>query len=153
MVGPGFLLDINVLLALWMPTQQDHAKVAAWFRAEGSRHWATCPVTQAGFVRLASNPALTPDALSVAGAVEVLRANLMHPGHVFWEDDLDVPASLSLCGRKLQGHRQVMDAYLVGLVVHRKGHLVTLDRSMSSLLPANPGPTRVIDLSAKHTAK
>lgn len=145
-----FLLDVNVLLALWVPTQQDHQKVTAWFHAEGARHWATCPITQAGFIRLASNPALTPDALTVNEALDLLAANLKHPGHVFWADNLDVPSCLSLRGKGLQGYRQVTDAYLVGLAVHRKAHLVTLDRSMVSLLPASERSSkRVIDLSAR----
>jgi len=150
MVGPAFLLDVNVLLALWMPTQQDHQKVIAWFQAEGNRHWATCPITQAGFVRLASNPALTPDALSPDEAVKVLSANLRLPGHVFWADDLDVPSSLALCGTRLQRHRQITDAYLLGLALHHRAHLVTLDSAIASLLPnADRSPTRVIGLLNK----
>jgi toxin-antitoxin system PIN domain toxin len=150
MVASSFLLDVNILLALWVPTQQDHEKVTAWFHAEGSRNWATCPITQAGFVRLASNPALTPDALSVTEALSVLAANLKHPGHVFWADELDLPHALSLCGRRLQGYREITDAYLVALAMHRKGRLVTLDRAMTSLFPVSErGSNRVVDLSAR----
>jgi hypothetical protein len=148
MVGPGYLLDVNALLALFWPTHEDHEKVRTWFRANAARHWATCPITQAGFVRLASNPAITPDAVSVSEALELLGANLRLPGHLFWPDDLDVSSSLSLCGSRLQGYRQITDAYLLGLALHRKGHFVTLDRSISSLMSsANRNSTRVIDLS------
>ena len=144
-----FLLDVNVLLALWVPTQQDHQKVTAWFHSEGASQWATCPITQAGFVRLASNPALTPDALSVTEALDLVAANLKHPGHVFWADSLDVPSCLSLCRKGLQGYRQITDAYLVGLAIHKQAYLVTLDRSIASLLPAaERSSNRVIDLSA-----
>jgi len=82
-------------------------------------------------------------------ALQVLTANLQHPGHVFWPDDLDFPSALSLCGAKLQGHRQANDAYLLGLALHRKAHVVTLDSGIVSLLPSSPRPaTRVIDLLA-----
>jgi toxin-antitoxin system PIN domain toxin len=149
MVGPGYLLDVNVLLALIWPYQEHHEKVRTWFLANAVRHWATCPITEAGCVRLLSNPAVTPEALSPSEALQLLMANLQHPGHVFWPDDLDLPASLSLCGAKLQGHRQITDAYLLGLAFHHKAHLVTLDSGVLSLLPPSiRTPGRVIDLLA-----
>ena len=36
---------------------------------------------------------------------------------------------------KLQGHRQVTDAYLLGLALHHKWRLVTLDHGINALLP------------------
>ena len=149
MVGPPFLLDVNVLFALVWPFQEHHEKVRIWFAANAARHWVTCPLTQAGCVRLLSNPTVTPEALSVADALQVLNANLRHPGHVFWMDELDLPASLSVSGAKLQGYRQITDAYLLGLALHHKAHLATLDSGIASLLPPSPRTaTRVIDLLA-----
>ena len=149
MVGPAFLLDVNALLALVWPFQQHHEKVRTWFVANAARHWATCPITQAGCVRLLSNLAVTPDALRVSEAVQLLAANLQHPGHVFWPDKLDLPASLNLCGVPLQGYRQINDAYLLALALHHQAHLVTLDSSIASLLPpSRRTATRVIDLLA-----
>ncbi|HEX4066301.1 MAG TPA: TA system VapC family ribonuclease toxin [Acidobacteriaceae bacterium] len=149
MVGPAFLLDVNALLALVWPSQEHHEKVRTWFVANAAHHWATCPITQAGCVRLLSNPTVTPESLTTTEALQVLAANLQHPGHVFWPDDLDFPSALSFCGAKLQGYRQVTDAYLLGLALHHKAHLVTLDSGIVSLLPSSPRPaTRVIDLLA-----
>jgi hypothetical protein len=34
----------------------------------------------------------------------------------------------------LVGHKQVTDAYLLGLAIRRKAKLITLDRSISALL-------------------
>lgn len=150
MVGSGYLLDVNTLLALFWPTHEHHVRVRTWFRADATRGWNSCPVTQAGFVRLASNLAVTPDAVSVSEALNLLVANLSHPGHVFWPDELDVQSALSLCGGRLQGYRQVTDAYLLGLAIHHKAHLVTLDGAIASLAPTTVrGSTRVIDLLAK----
>ena len=154
MVGPGYLLDVNTLLALFWPTHEHHVRVRTWFRSDASRRWITCPFTQAGFVRLASNPALTPDAVSVSEALELLVANLRHPGHALWPDDLDVHSALSLCAGRLQGYRQITDAYLLGLALHHKGHLVTLDRGIASLAPTGPRSfTRVINLLDKANQK
>ena len=152
MVGPGHLLDVNALLALFWPTHQHHEKVWNWFRADNTRRWATCPLTQAGFVRLASNPAMTPDAVSVIEALELLGANLRHPGHLFWTDDLDLQSALAFCSGRLQGYRQVTDAYLLGLAIHHKAHLVTLDGGIASLAPGGARiSTRVINPLDKAT--
>jgi len=149
MVGPAFLLDVNALLALVWPFQEHHERVRTWFAANAAHHWATCPITQAGCVRLLSNPTVTPEALSVNDALQLVTANLEHPCHVFWPDHLDLSASLNLCGVRLQGHKQITDAYLLGLALHHRAHLATLDSSIASLLPHSARtPTRVIDLLA-----
>ena len=145
MVGPAFLLDVNVLLALMWPQQEHHSIVEAWFFATGRKHWATCPITEAGCVRLLSNPSVTPGAIRVSEALHVLAQNLKQPGHVFWTDDVDLLASLSLCRGTLQGYRQVTDAYLLGLALRHKGHLVTMDRGIATLAPVD-SRTRVINL-------
>jgi uncharacterized protein len=36
---------------------------------------------------------------------------------------------------RIVGHQQVTDAYLLGLAIHRKGKLATLDRELLELLP------------------
>jgi hypothetical protein len=35
----------------------------------------------------------------------------------------------------LAGHQQVTDAYLLGLAMHKKGKLATMDRAVRTLLP------------------
>jgi len=147
MVEPCFLLDVNVLVALFWPRHEQHEQVRGWFRTNASRHWATCPITQAGFVRVASNPAMTPDAPSPAETLQLLRANLQHPGHIFWPDDLDVPACLALIGTQFRAYRQITDAYLLGLAIHRKGRFATLDRSAAALVRDGNRSGRVIELS------
>jgi uncharacterized protein len=148
MTERGILLDVNVLLALFWPPHEFHHQVRGWFRDRANKQWATCPITQNGFVRIASNPAFSRDALSVDDALRLLKANLSHPGHVFWPDDLDLTASLSLSGARLQGHRQITDAYLLGLAMHHKGRLATLDNSVATLLPrGSRTPDWIIDLS------
>lgn len=145
MVGPAFLLDVNVLLALMWPYQEHHSLVEAWFLTVGKRHWVTCPITEAGCVRLLSNPMVTPGALRVGEALHVLATNLTQPGHVFWADDVDLLTSVSLCRAGIQGHRQITDAYLLGLSLKHKAHLVTMDGGISSLAPIS-SRTRVINL-------
>ena len=45
-----------------------------------------------------------------------------------------VTEALAHFGRRLLGHQQITDAYLLGLAIQKKGRLATLDASLSSLL-------------------
>jgi uncharacterized protein len=131
-----FLLDANVLIALCWPPHSAFGAVQHWFAQRGSKGWSSCPFTQAAFVRIISNPAFSRDALDPAKAVGLLQTNLAHPNHQFWPADLGVADALDGTTQKLGGYRQVTDAYLVGLVLHHKGRLATLDRGIAGLAPA-----------------
>jgi toxin-antitoxin system PIN domain toxin len=131
----GFLLDVNVLIALLWPPHEDHARAQKWFALNSHLGWATCPMTQAGFVRIVSNPAFSRRPVSPRDALDVLQASLQHRAHRFWTEDIAMPEAVSEFGPRLIGHRQVTDAYLFGLAIQKKGRLVTLDRSLGSLLP------------------
>jgi predicted nucleic acid-binding protein len=48
----GALLDVNVLVALMWPDHDFHEVVQAWFGQNARKGWASCPITQAGFVGL-----------------------------------------------------------------------------------------------------
>lgn len=85
-------------------------------------------------MRLLSNPAFSPDALTPADAIALLRSNLAHPTHQFWPDDLGLLDAMASCEGRITGHQQITDAYLLGLALHRKGKLVTLDSSIVSLV-------------------
>jgi uncharacterized protein len=102
-------------------------------------------MTQAGFVRVVSNPAFSRRAVSPRDALQVLAGSLQHPAHRFWTEDIGVADALALFGRRLLGHQQITDAYLLGLAIHKKGRLATLDTSVSSLLPEQSAAgTRVV---------
>ncbi len=51
-----YLLDINLLLALTDPMHVHHELSHQWFAKKGRKGWATCPLTENGFVRIASHP-------------------------------------------------------------------------------------------------
>jgi toxin-antitoxin system PIN domain toxin len=129
-----YLLDLNVLVALAWPAHSAHSLVQNWMSQHARHGWATCPFTQTAFVRILSNPAFSQDALTPANALSLLAANLEHPTHRFWEDDISFPKALELAAARIVGRQQVTDAYLLGLAIHRKGKLATLDRGIVSLL-------------------
>ena len=130
------LLDVNVLIALAWPSHVHHREAHAWFAANRSAGWATCPLTQCAFVRLSSNPKIIPEAVTPVEALALLHEMVSLEHHVFWPDSIPfhrepVPTEL------LVSHRQVTDAYLLGLSISHKGKLVTLDRGVAALL--SPG--------------
>jgi toxin-antitoxin system PIN domain toxin len=126
------LLDLNLLAALIWPSHEHHAVAHDWFDERRVDGWATCPLTQLGFVRLVSNPAFSRDALSVRDALTLLMKNAEHPDHVFWSADRDA-ASLTPMAPSLRGHQQVTDAYLLALAHHHGGLVATFDRGLSDL--------------------
>jgi uncharacterized protein len=128
-----YLLDTNLLIALLWPSHECHGMAATWFGRSRTKGWATCPLTQAGFVRIVSNPAFSRDAVQPRDAVQVLGANTAAKDHVFWGDDLPLAEAVAFAGVRLIGHQQVTDAYLLGLAIHRGGVLATLDRRLSAL--------------------
>jgi uncharacterized protein len=134
-VKTGFLLDVNVFVAMAWPTHRAHEKVREWLARHARDGWATCPLTQTGFVRILSNPAFSPNALTPAHALALLQANLGHPAHRFWADDITFIKALEVLNPRLAGHQQTTDAYLLGLAIHRKGTLATMDRAVLALLP------------------
>jgi uncharacterized protein len=127
------LLDVNVLIALQWRGDQAHLRVRKWFLEEGIHSFATCALSQAGFARVLSNPALTGVVVSITEAQDLLRTLTNIEGHRFWPIDLGLFESVALFGGTLQGFRQITDAYLLGLAIQRKGTLVTLDKAIPHL--------------------
>lgn len=130
-----FLLDANVLIAMAWPTHRAHQKVQEWLGRHAREGWATCPLTQTAFVRILSNPAFSPNALTPADALALLDANLGHPAHQFWPGEVSLVQALEPFVGRLMGHQQVTDAYLLGLAMHKKGKLATMDSAVRALLP------------------
>ena len=50
------LLDVNLLVALFDPDHVHHELAHDWFADNHAHGWATCPLTQNGFVRILAHP-------------------------------------------------------------------------------------------------
>lgn len=131
------LLDVNLLIALAWPSHVHHAAAHAWFGRHAARGWATCPITQCGFVRISSNPAIASIEVSPRQALAVLRQIIGQPHHHFWNDDILLCDEEYIHSELIAGHRQITDAYLLGLAIRHGGHLATLDKGIRSLLTAS----------------
>lgn len=84
-------------------------------------------------MRIVSNPAFSPDSLSPADALGLLERNLGHPAHEFWPDDVALLDAVGPVSARLQGHRQLSDAYLLGLALRRRGTLASFDGGLREL--------------------
>lgn len=131
----AFLLDVNVLIALMWPAHESHTQAQEWFGRKSRDGWATCSLTQTAFVRIISNPVFSRDAVTPQEALKLLVANLNHPSHRFWTDEVSFVEAVQPFARRLTGHQQVSDAYLLGLAMHKQAKLATLDRAILALLP------------------
>lgn len=129
------LPDVNVLVALAWPNHVHHERARAWFEESHRRGWATCPVTESGFVRVSSNRKVVPEARRPGEAILLLREMTSLRGHVFWADDTSIARSRWIAAERLVGHGQVTDAHLVALCLERKGRLVTFDGGVADVLP------------------
>lgn len=124
------LLDINVLLALLDSDHVDHACAQEWLADGMDAGWASCPITQNGFVRVITQPRY-PSPVSVDVAVELLRDACGSRHHEFWPCDVSLLDARAVNSSRLHGPRQVTDAYLLALAVAHCGRFVTFDRSLA----------------------
>lgn len=144
----GYLLDTNLLIALLWPSHERHDLALKWFTRHRAKGWATCPFTQAGFIRIVSNPAFSRDAVQPREAIHVLSANTVAKDHTFWPDEFPVAEAVAFTGVRLMGHQQVTDAYLLGLAIRRGGMLATLDQRIAALTEPKSAERKALETVA-----
>ena len=128
-----YLLDVNVLYVFHQPRHADFQRVSRWLERHSPLSFATCPMTQAGMLRLLMQRNQGFDRYEMHEAREALRSLVDRRGQEYWPDEpsnLDAASSLF---KRMQGHRQITDAYLLGLAKHHGGKLATLDQAIPSL--------------------
>ena len=126
------LFDTNFLFALGWANHEHHQVAHRYFSTLAGTSWATCPMTQCGFVRISSNRKAISWVTRPAVALDLLAHLTRDAGHVFWKDDLSL-LKTPLRTAAIQGHRQVTDAYLLSLAMKNGGQLVTFDQGIPSL--------------------
>jgi toxin-antitoxin system PIN domain toxin len=120
------LLDVNVLIALFDETHVHHEVAHDWFADEGAGGWATCPITENGFLRVMTHPR-AGDGTDRDTVFASLRRLCSRNDHVFWEDSVSLRDERIFDTSVIVSHRQLTDLYLLGLAVRHKGRLVTFD--------------------------
>ena len=134
------LLDVNLLLALSNPKHTHHELAHDWFADNHSHGWATCAVTENGFIRVLSNTAARAGTFRPVEVVDLLRRFCSAKEHVFWPDAVSLTDNTLFHASVIRGYRQVSDVYLLGLAKKMGGYLATFDGGIP--LNAVVGATR-----------
>lgn len=140
------LLDVNVLVALFDPDHIHHDVAHDWFSEDSGAGWATCPLTENGFVRTA-NAARRLTFLSMPDLIEHLQTFRSSGHHHFWRDDISVVDERVFDRRSVQGRSQLTDIYLLGLAVTHEGRLVTFDRRIPADAVKGARPENLVVLA------
>ena len=92
--------------------------------------WATCPITENGFLRIASQKAYS-NPLPLPDTMALLRQWAKPPLHAFWPDDISLLDASTIDHGRVLAPRQLTDIYLLALATKNGGRLVTFDRGIS----------------------
>ena len=120
------LFDVNLLIALVDEWHPNHVAALAFFPSAQARGWATCPITENGFLRILGHPNYQQGPGSADAARALLGGLCSSAGHQFWPDAVTLRDQRRLA--KLPASAQLTDAYLLSLAVERRGQFATFDR-------------------------
>lgn len=120
------LLDVNVLLALFDEDHVNHRLARDWLVDRAETGWASCPITENGFIRIISQPSY-PNAVGAVEAIAMLAAARLPQTHAFWPADVSLVDASTVDPSRVLGPKQVTDLYLLALAVAHGGRFVTFD--------------------------
>jgi toxin-antitoxin system PIN domain toxin len=130
------LLDLNVLIALTDDEHIHHQRARNWRRSAGSQGLGICPLTEAGFLRLTTNPAFRPTPRTLRQAIAILQALKGRDDYWYCPVDESWVDLTTPFAARISGHRQITDACLLGLAIKNNGVLVTFDKAIEYMAGA-----------------
>jgi predicted nucleic acid-binding protein len=124
-------MDVNPVLARLDEAHEHHEVSKEWFAMSDLR-WALCPFTEAGVLRYFTRP--KTGGLSMGEATNMLeRLKQGLPGYRYQPVAADWATLTKPFSKRLQGHNQVTDAYLLGLAISEGLVLATFDKAILHL--------------------
>lgn len=127
------LPDVNVLIALTDPEHQHYRKARDWFLSMQG-NWGLCPLTEAAYIRITTNPAIHPSKRTLEQSIAILQSLKGRYDHYLYWEIKESWVSLTVpFAARFTGHQQVTDAYLLGMAIKEDGILVTFDRGLKYL--------------------
>jgi toxin-antitoxin system PIN domain toxin len=113
------LLDVNVLVALLTSTHIHHGQAQAWAAGKAV---TICPVTELGFIRIATGP----------GKATMANARKVLADFIRQEKPSFIPADLSaLDGQPAPSSTTTTDWYLANLAARHGLKLATFDKAIT----------------------
>lgn len=128
--NPIHLLDVSVAYALLDEAHVHHAAASAWFETPRLR-WALCAFTEAGILRLLTRTKTLN--LPMEQATGLLKSLMEQPGYHYQPITADWETLIRPFAKRLHGHNQVTDAYLLGLALREGLVVATFDKGMLHL--------------------
>jgi len=114
------LLDVNFLVACGWQSHADHVRASRWLSR--AKSFATCSVSEMGFLRVSLSPAF---GASFGDAMAALDAIVRMRGHRFLRDGTRARSLPSVSSTK-----DVTDAHLVYLARRHRLKLATFDAGL-----------------------
>jgi uncharacterized protein len=137
------LFDLCILVALLDDQHVDNARAHQWFALNKSHGWASCPLTQNGFVRILSQSSYAFP-IPIGEAIDHLRAATESDDHAFWPDDISLLDEHLIDHSRVLGPKQLTDIYLLALAVKHGGRLVTFDRGIPTAAVRGARPEHLV---------
>ncbi len=125
-----YLLDVNGVIALLDESHVHHLAMTEWFSVSGL-DWALCPFTEAGVLRFLTRP--KTGGMSMEEASLMLTRLKERTGYHYQPISGDWDSLTAPFSKRLLGHKQITDAFLLGLAIHEGLTLVTFDRAILHL--------------------
>lgn len=122
-----YLLDVNLLIALLDESHVHHELAKKWLKSPGLE-WTICPFSEAGFLRHMSRP--KTGGFSVEEATAMLASFIQQVGYRYEPLDADWRKLTHPFSKRILGHKQITDAYLLGLAIQKGLILVTFDKGI-----------------------
>ena len=141
---PVHLLDVNVVLALLDQAHIHNGTAEQWFDTPDLQ-WALCAFSEAGVLRFLTRP--TTGEMSMEQVTAMLESLKQQPGYHYQPIAADWQALTRPFFKRVHGHNQVTDAYLLGLAVREGLVLTTFDKALLHL--AGEHKRHVLVLGAK----
>jgi predicted nucleic acid-binding protein len=131
-----FLLDNDVFLSAIYRKHESHAVSRAWLDSSKKEGWGIAAETYLAAIRLLMNPSVMGSgAFTAREALDAVEAELegSHPGRVVMAPRKPDRRLLE----KAEGHRQVMDFWLLQIARDSGSKLATRDAGILSHWPAD----------------
>ena len=107
-----------------------HPAATAWFETPRLR-WSLCAFTEAGILRLLTRTKALN--LPMQQATGMLHSLKQQPGYRYQPIPADWETLTKPFARRLHGHNQVTDAFLLGLAIREGLVLTTFDKALLHL--------------------
>jgi toxin-antitoxin system PIN domain toxin len=130
----AYLLDVNVLVALFDGGHIHHSAAHEWFERVSEEGWATSPITENGLLRILSHPAYPHTPLPIEDLAERFEEfKKSSTNYQFWTNDYSMSAWI-FEEKITVSSSQSTDAYLLKLCSRNEGRLATFDRRIKPSL-------------------